>query len=168
MKDLGPLHHFLGIIVDRRSDGLFLHQRTYTLDIVKQAVMADCNPCTTLVDLQVKLADDSGPPVADASQFQSIVGALQYLMFTQPDIAYAVQQICLHMHDPRESHLTAMKHILRYLRGTPDFGLLLHRSSSSDLVIYTDVDWAGCPDTLAPRRAMSCSSGTTVTELPQK
>jgi hypothetical protein len=43
--------------------------------------------------------------------------------------------------------LTAMKRILRYLRGTPDFGLLLRRSSSSDLVVYTDADWAGCPDT---------------------
>jgi hypothetical protein len=51
------------------------------------------------------------------------------------------------MHDPREPHLTVMKRILRYLRGTPDFGLLLHRSSSSDLVVYTDADWAGCPDT---------------------
>jgi hypothetical protein len=51
------------------------------------------------------------------------------------------------MHDSREPHLTAMKRILRYLRGTPDFGLLLRRSSSSDLVVYTDADWAGCPDT---------------------
>jgi hypothetical protein len=147
MKDLGPLHYFLGITVERRPDGLFLHQRTYTLDIVKRAVMADCNPCTTPVDLQAKLADDSGPPVTDVSQFRSIAGALQYLTFTRPNIAYAMQQICLHKHDPREPHLTAMKCILRYLRGTPDFGLLLRHSSSSDLVVYTDVDWSGCPDT---------------------
>jgi hypothetical protein len=51
------------------------------------------------------------------------------------------------MHDPQEPHLTAMKQILRYLRGTLDFGLLLRRSSASELCIYTDVDWAGCPDT---------------------
>jgi hypothetical protein len=69
MKDLGPLHHFLGITVEHRPDGLFLHQRTYTLDILKCAVMADCKPCTTLVDLQAKLARDSGPPVEDTSQF---------------------------------------------------------------------------------------------------
>jgi hypothetical protein len=68
-------------------------------------------------------------------------------MFTQPDVAYAVQQICLHMHDPREPHLTAMKRILRYLQGTPDYGLLLRRSSCSDLIVYTDADWARCPDT---------------------
>jgi hypothetical protein len=140
MKDLGPLHHFLGIIVEHRSDDLFLHQRTYMLDILKCAVMVDCKPCMTPVNLQAKLAGDSGPPVEDASQFRSIAGALQYLTFTRLDIAYAVQQICLHMHDPREPHLTAMKRILRYLQRTPDYGLLLRCSSSSDLVIYTDVD----------------------------
>jgi hypothetical protein len=147
MKDLGPLHHFLGITVERHPDGLFLHQRTYTLDILKRVVMVDCKPCTTPVVLQAKLVGDSGPPVEDASQFWSIAGALQYLTFTRPDIAYVVQQICLHMHDPQEPHLTAMKHIMGYLQGTPDYGLLLHRSSSFDLVVYMDADWAGCPDT---------------------
>jgi hypothetical protein len=63
MKDLGPLHHFLDITVERRLDGLFLHQHTYTLDILKRAVMADCKLCTTPVDLQAKLAGDSGPPL---------------------------------------------------------------------------------------------------------
>jgi hypothetical protein len=85
MKDLGPLHHFLGITVKRRPDGLFLHQRTYTLDILKRAVMVDCKPCTTPVDLQTKLAGDLEPPVEDASQFWSIAGALHYLTFTRPD-----------------------------------------------------------------------------------
>jgi hypothetical protein len=147
MKDLGPLHHFLGIIVERHPDRLFLHQRTYTLDILKHAVMANCMPCSTPVDLKVKLTADSGPPVRDPSQFRSIVRALQYFTFTRPDIAYAVQQVCLHMHDPRDSHLVAMKRILRYLQGTPDYGLLLRRSRSTDLTVYTDADWAGCPDT---------------------
>jgi hypothetical protein len=139
IKDLGPLHHFLGITVERCPDGLFFHQRTYTIDILKRAVMADCKPCTTLIDLQAKLAGDSEPPVEDVSQFRSITGALQYLTFTRPDITYVVQQICLHMHDPREPHLTAMKRILRYLQWTPDY-ILLRRSSSFDLVVYTDVD----------------------------
>jgi hypothetical protein len=58
-----------------------------------------------------------------------------------------MQQICLHMHDSWEPHLTAMKRILHYLQGTPDYGLLMRRSSSSDLIVHTDADWAGCPDT---------------------
>jgi hypothetical protein len=147
MKDLELLHYFLGTTVERRPDSLFLHQHTYTLDILKRAVIPDCKPCMTPIDLQTKLAGDSRPPVEDASQFRSIAGALQYLTFTRPDIAYAVQQICLRMHDPREPHLTAMKRILRYLQGTPDYDLLLRCSSSSDLVVYTDADWAGCPNT---------------------
>jgi hypothetical protein len=51
------------------------------------------------------------------------------------------------MHDPREPHLVALKWILRYVRGTLHLGLLLRSSTSTDLVVYTDADWAGCPDT---------------------
>jgi len=75
--------------------------------------------------------------VADPTAFRSLAGALQYLTFTRPDISYAVQQICLHMHDPRETHLTMLKRTLRYLRGTLDFGLLLRHSASTDLAVYT-------------------------------
>lgn len=66
---------------------------------------------------------------------------------TRPGIQYAVQQICLHMHDPRESHLIALKRILRYVRGTLDLGLHIRHSASHDLVVYYDTDWASCPDT---------------------
>ncbi|WVZ70234.1 hypothetical protein U9M48_018914 [Paspalum notatum var. saurae] len=109
--------------------------------------MTECNPCSTPVDTQAKLSEDAGPPVADPTAYRNLAGALQYLTFTRPDITYAVQQVCLHMHDPREPHLTAVKRLLRYLRGTVDYDLLLHRSSSAELVVYTDADWAGCPDT---------------------
>jgi hypothetical protein len=109
--------------------------------------MTDCNPCSTPVDTQGKLSEAEGPPVSDPTAYRSLAGALQYLTFTRPDITYAVQQICLHMHDPREAHLTALKRLLRYFRGTIDYGLLLHRSSSANLVVYTNTDWAGCPDT---------------------
>ena len=73
--------------------------------------------------------------MADASDYRSLAGALQYLTFTKPDIAYAVQQVCLHMHDPREPHFVALKRILRYLQGTLDLGLLLQPSTSSDFVV---------------------------------
>ncbi|XP_066358392.1 secreted RxLR effector protein 161-like [Miscanthus floridulus] len=88
-----------------------------------------------------------GKDVADPSQYRSLVGALQYLTFTRPDIAYAVQQVCLYIHDPREPHLSALKRILRYLQGTLDLGLHLHWTSPADLTVYTDADWAGCPNT---------------------
>ncbi|XP_021317795.1 uncharacterized protein LOC110435989 [Sorghum bicolor] len=110
--------------------------------------MTDCKPCSTPVDTQRKLSEAEGTPVTDPTAYQSLAGALQYPTFTRPDITYAVQQICLHIHDPQEPHLTALKRILRYLRGTIDFGLLFYRRSfSTELVVYTDADWARCPDT---------------------
>ena len=116
------------------------------IDILNRAGMADCKPVSTPVDCNPKLSAD-GAPVQDATDFRSLAGALQYLTFTRPDIAYAVQQVCLYMHDPREPHLIALKWILRYIRGTLHLGLLLRPSSSTELVVYSDADWVGCPDT---------------------
>jgi hypothetical protein len=65
----------------------------------------------------------------------------------RPDLAYAVQQVCLYMHDPREPHLTAMKRILRYIQGTLDLGFHLLCTSPANLTVYTDADWVDCPDT---------------------
>jgi hypothetical protein len=139
MKDLGELHHFLGMQVQRTTSGLFLSQHQYMLDILDRAGMTDCKPCSTLVDLNPKLSAD-GAPISDPTDFRSLAGALQYLTFTRPDIAYAVQQVCLHMHDPREPRLAALKRILRYVHGTLDLGLHLCASSQTELVVYSDAD----------------------------
>jgi len=147
MKDLGQLHHFLGVTVEPRPSGLLLYQRQYALDILERAGMTDCKPCSTPVDTQAKLSAALSDPVADPTAYRSLAGALQYLTFTRPDIAYAVQQVCLHMHDPCEPHLAALKRILCYIRGTLHLGLLLRPSSQSELTVYSDADWAGCPDT---------------------
>ncbi|XP_060202700.1 uncharacterized mitochondrial protein AtMg00810-like [Lycium barbarum] len=64
----------------------------------------------------------------------------------RPYISYAVQQVCLHMHDPRNEHMAALKRILRYIQGSIDFGLHIYKSTVNSLVSYTDADWGGCPD----------------------
>lgn len=83
----------------------------------------------------------------DPTQYRQLVGALQYLTFTRPDITYAVQQVCQFMHCPRDVHLQAAKRILRYLKGTLGHGLRFVSTTSSCLTGYVDFDWAGCPDT---------------------
>nr|GFA05662.1 ribonuclease H-like domain-containing protein [Tanacetum cinerariifolium] len=100
----------------------------------------------TPVDTESKLGPE-GVPVQDPTLYRSLAYGLQYLTFTRPDISYVVQQICLYMHDPREPHLAALKRILRYIRGTLDFGFHLYFSTIISLVGYTDADWAGCPST---------------------
>ncbi|GJX46322.1 ribonuclease H-like domain-containing protein [Tanacetum coccineum] len=108
--------------------------------------MANCNPSRTPIDTESKLGPE-GVLVKDPTLYRSLAGGLQYLTFTRPDLSYAVQQVCLHMHDPRKPHLAALKRILRHVCGTLDFDLHLSSSSTTSLVGYTDADWAGCPST---------------------
>ncbi|GJR79301.1 ribonuclease H-like domain-containing protein [Tanacetum coccineum] len=146
MTDLGALNYFLGISADRTPTGLFLSHKKYALQLIEHAHMVTCNPSRTPVDTESKLGPE-GAPVQDPTLYRSLAGGLQYLTFTRPDLSYAVQQICLYMHVPREPHLAALKRILRYVQGTLDLGLHLYSSSTTSLVSYTDADWAGCPST---------------------
>ncbi|GJV56508.1 ribonuclease H-like domain-containing protein [Tanacetum coccineum] len=94
--------------------------------------MQNSNPCRTPIDTESKLGSDVDP-VSDPTLYRSLVGALQYLTFMRLDLPYVVQQVCLHMHDPRDPHFTALKRTLRYVRGTLDYGLQLHVSSTTQL-----------------------------------
>ncbi|XP_071719499.1 uncharacterized mitochondrial protein AtMg00810-like [Rutidosis leptorrhynchoides] len=146
MTNLGPLNYFLGISATRTTQGMFVSQQKYALDILDRADMSNYKPCSTPVDTQSKLGPD-GPPITDPTLYRILAGALQYLTFTRPDITYAVQQLCLFMHDPREPHFGALKHVLRYVRGTVHNGLMIFPSSTTKLVAYYDADWRGCPNT---------------------
>lgn len=99
-----------------------------------------------MVDAKGKLSADRDA-IDDTKSYCSIAGALQYLTVTRPNIAFAVQQACLFVHDPRVPHLALLKRILRYVRGTTSCGLLLCASIELNITTYAAADWAGCPDT---------------------
>ncbi|GKE44869.1 ribonuclease H-like domain-containing protein, partial [Tanacetum coccineum] len=115
MTNLGALNYFLGISVRRDSKCMFLSQKKYALELLDRAHMGTCNSTRTPVDTKSKLSLDEDP-VSDPTLYRSLAGGLQYLTFTRLDISYAVQQVCLHMHDPREPHFAALKRVLRYVR----------------------------------------------------
>lgn len=150
LSDMRQLHHVLDIGVTHNDRGLFLSQQNYAADILHRASMTNCNPALTRVDTTTKLVASDGPHVLDPSLYRSLAGVLQYLTFTRPNISFAVQQVCLFMHDPRETHFTALKRILRYIKGSISHCLQLTKSSITDLVAYSDANWAGCPSTRRP------------------
>ena len=90
MKDLGPLHYFLGIVVTRTSAGLFLSRQRYASEILEKASMSHCKSVSTPVATYGKLCANAGSPYADPTLYRCLAGALQYLTFTRPDISYAV------------------------------------------------------------------------------
>jgi len=97
------------------------------------------------------LLKNDGKPYSRPQQYRSIVRALQYLTFTRPDIAFSVNQACQFMHNPMESHVVAVKQILRYLRGTLDYGIHF-QPGTLNLQAYSDANWAGDPN---DRRSVS-------------
>ena len=125
VKDLGPLHYFLGLEVHRSSEGLFLHQTKYILDLLRKTNIDGAKPCCTPLG-STKL-DHTGPFLSNPTEYRSIVGGLQYLTWTRPDLSFVVNQICQFMHAPREQHLQAAKRVLRYLRGTVSEGVWFKR-----------------------------------------
>jgi len=97
-------------------------------------------PCTS----SKILTRFNGDPLSDPSLYRHIVGALQYCTLTRPDISYSVNQLYQFLHCPTTAHFTAAKRVLRYLKGTPDSGLLFTRGPLH-LYAYCDSDWAGDP-----------------------
>ena len=108
--------------------------------------MLDCNPVNTPMEGGLKLSKfDEGEKV-DSTVFKSLVGSLRYLTNTRPDILYAVGVVCRFTEAPTSPHLKAAKRILRYLKGTIDFGLFYSPSNNYKLVGFCDSDFAGDVD----------------------
>ncbi|XP_016737763.1 uncharacterized mitochondrial protein AtMg00810-like [Gossypium hirsutum] len=146
LKDLGQLNYFLGIEVQYTSTGVFLNQRKYVLDLLQQAGMDKSNSLPTPIVPTCQLSAHEGNPVDDAHLYRSIVGALQYVVITRPDVAFAVNKVCQFMHRPLDVHFKAVKRILRYLHGTLDHGLRFTKCSKLLLEGFSDASWGADVD----------------------
>ncbi|KAL0641392.1 hypothetical protein Bca4012_102577 [Brassica carinata] len=125
IKDLGEMKYFLGIEICRSKEGLFMSQRKYTMDMLKETDV-----------LGGKIAKT---PLEEGK----MVGKLIYLTTTRPDICFAVNQVSQHMQAPKVHHWKMVDRILRYLSGTPGQGVWMGCNGSTEVVGYCDADWAG-------------------------
>lgn len=127
MKDLGILNYFLGIEVQYFNSGLKLSQMKYASELLVKAGMSACKPSSTPASIKPVISSDD--EFTDVTLFHTLVGSLQYLTLTRPEIAHAVNVVCQHMHAPKASHFILVKRILRYIKGTLSHGLHFQPSS---------------------------------------
>ena len=142
VKDLGPLKYFLGIEVATSRKGLFLNQRKYTIDLLRDSNMLNSKPANTPFDSKLQL-DKLGDPLDSPNYYQKLVGKLIYLTITRPDISFAVSLVSQYMHAPTVVHLCMVKRILRYLKKTIGRGIVMRRNGHTDIIGFSDSDWAG-------------------------
>ena len=165
VTDLGELEFFLGIRVrrDRANRRLYLDQGTYIHDMLQRYGMENCNSCVTPMEKGLYRQKASALPPIDEEEeerlarlpYREAVGSLLFCsVATRPDIAYAVNAVSQHLNNYRVQHWKAVKHILRYLKGTRDYTLQLGGGSSSansdiraalKLQCFADADWASNP-----------------------
>lgn len=118
-----------------------------TQDLLHLASLQDTSSIDTPFEVNTKYHREEGALISDPTLFRQLVGSLNYLTITHPDISFIVQQVSQFMQKPHHLHLAVVHRIIRYLRGTSYRGLFFPADSPLRLVAYSDADWAGCPNT---------------------
>ncbi|KAL0413904.1 UNVERIFIED_CONTAM: Retrovirus-related Pol polyprotein from transposon RE2 [Sesamum radiatum] len=109
--------------------------------------MTQAKAASTLLPTGIKFSADTGDLLSNPEAYRRLIGRILYLGFTRPDISHAAQQLSQFLQHPSRQHWDAAHHLLRYLKGTPNTGLFFPAGAASELVAYSDADWASCLDT---------------------
>lgn len=150
IKYMGTLTYFMCLEVSYTPDGLLLNQSKYVHDIMTFASLLDSKPVATPLSTNDTFVS-TGTSYSDPTQYRSLVGKLQYLTITRPDLSYAVNTTSQFSHAPTVDHFQMVKRILCYVKGTLAYGLKFSNKSTTSLTGYSDADWSRCIET---RRAI--------------
>ncbi|KAK2418362.1 putative mitochondrial protein [Trifolium repens] len=146
MSLVGELTYFLGLQIKQMDDTIFISQSKYARNIIKKFGMDNATHKRTPAPTHLKLTKDEKGISVDQSLYRSMIGSLLYLTASRPDITYAVGVCARYQADPKVSHLTQVKRILKYVNGTSDYGIMYSHCENSTLYGYCDADWAGSAD----------------------
>ena len=144
MTDLGLMHFCLGIKVWQEPGNIFISQSKYVGEILKAFRMTECKSVGTPMEVDLKLSMEDTSPLVDERLYQKLVGSLIFLCNTRPDINFAVGVLSRFSNKPRENHWNVGMQILRYLKGTQEYGI--NYNTGKTLIGFCDSDWAGDVD----------------------
>lgn len=147
IKDLGKARYFLGFELAYLPEGISLTQHKFTHELLTEPNLPPPKPAATPLPLNLKISQDDGNLIPDPSVYRSLIGKLNFLTHTRPDISYAVQTLSQFMQKPHTAHLSALYHLLSYIHHTHSQGILLRAIPSLTLQAFSDSDWGSCPDT---------------------
>ena len=136
------LRYFLGIEVMRSKHGIFLSQRKYVIDLLSETGKLGAKPCSSPMALGVHLTKE-GELFEDPERYRRLVGKLNYLTVTRPDIAHLVSVVSQYMSSPTVDNWAVVEHILCYLKGAPGRIILYSNHGHNRVECFTDADWAG-------------------------
>ncbi|GAA0168533.1 transmembrane signal receptor [Lithospermum erythrorhizon] len=143
ISDLGYMNYFLGIEVTQGNVGIFICQKRYVEELLERFGMSHNNSVCNPIVPGTRIDKDIGGNLVDETYYKQIVGSLMYLTSTRPDIMFATSSIIKSMSRPSKIHKQIAKRILRYLKGTTDYGIFYQKGAvGGELVAYTDSDYA--------------------------
>jgi len=143
LKDMGTFHYFLGLDVIPTATGLFLSQHKYIRDLLSKTNMQGAKDVSSSMSTSVQLKLNDGIAHCNSTEFRSIIGGLQYMSLTCPDICFAVNKLSQFMHQPTVTHWAATKCLLCYLKKTIFLGIHINRHSSFVVTTSANANWAG-------------------------
>ena len=140
MTMIGELTHFLGLQIRQQDSGVFLSQSKYAKNLVKKFGLKFASSVRTPMSPNVKLTIDLLGKSIDPSLYRSMIGSLLYLTASRPDISYSVGVCTRYQTNPKESHMIALKRIIKYVKTTAEFGVWYSKNTSDVLAGYFDTD----------------------------
>ena len=146
MSMIGELTHYLGLQIRQQDSGIFLSQSKYAKNLVKKFGLEFASSVRTPMSPNVKLIVDLLGKSVDSSLYRSMIGSLLYLTASRPDISYSVGVCARYQANPKESHITALKRIIKYVKATVEFSVWYSKDTNDVLAGYFDANWAGNAD----------------------
>jgi len=162
MTDLGLMTYFLGIEIKQSDNKVFICQKKYAKEILRKFQMEEYKAVSTPMNQKEKLSKEDGADKVDEGYYRSMIGCLMYLTATRPDILFVVSLLSRFMHCASEMHLVAARRILRYVKGTVDYGVKYESCQNFKLCGFSDSDWAGSIDDMKSTSGYCFSIGSEV------